>query len=222
MSPAPPSGAIVIAIDGPAGSGKSTLARGLASALGLPYVNTGLMYRALTREAIDRGTGLDDGPALAVLAGVIVFELGGEVPGMLLVDGREPGSELATEGVEAEVSRVSRHPEVREVMRGLQRALGRGGAVMEGRDIGTVVFPDAAVKIFLVASHEERAARRIEERGGAGGLGEELAARDAKDAQVNPFVPAPDAIAIDNTGRGVAEVLEEALAAVHARLEGTA
>jgi len=214
-------GAWVIAIDGPAGSGKSTLARGLAVALGLPYVNTGLMYRALTREAIDLSARLDDGPALAALAEKIAFDLGGEAPGTLLIHGREPGPELATETVEAEVSQVSRHKEVREVMRKLQRALGENGAVMEGRDIGTVVFPDATAKIFLMASHEVRAARRIEERGGKADLAEELAARDARDAQVNPFVPAADAIAIDNTGHGIDEVLEEALAAVRARLGGT-
>jgi cytidylate kinase len=219
----PPStgGATVIAIDGPAGSGKSTLAQGLAVALGLPYVNTGLMYRALTRRALDRSAGVDDGPALAALAGEIVFALGGEAPGTLLVDGRQPGSELATETVETEVSQVSRHEEVRNVMRKLQRTLGRNGAVMEGRDIGTVVFPDATVKIFLVASHEVRAARRIEERGGRAGLADRLAARDAKDAQVNPFVPADDAVAIDNTGRGVDDVLEQALAVVRARLGGS-
>jgi len=209
----------VIAIDGPAGSGKSTLARGLAGALGLPYVNTGLMYRALTREATARRVGVDDGPGLAALAGDIAFDLGGEAPGALRIGGEEPGPELATAEVEANVSQVSRHPEVRAVMRRLQRALGEGGAVMEGRDIGSVVFPDATVKIFLMASHEVRAARRVEERGGRSSLAEQLAARDAKDAEVNPFIPAADAVAIDNTGKGVEEVFQEALRAVRAKVE---
>lgn len=216
---APP---VLIAIDGPAGSGKSTLARGLAEKLGLPYVNTGLMYRALTHEALVRGVGADRGRALAELASEIGFELGGEDPGSLLIGGRQPGPQLVSAEVEAGVSAVSSHPEVRSVMRRLQRALGAAGAVMEGRDIGTVVFPDATVKIFLEASREVRAARRIEERGGLDSLAEQLAARDAKDAEVNPFIPAADAVAIDNTGRGVQEVLDEALRVVRAKLEGSA
>lgn len=213
---------VLIAIDGRAGSGKSTLARGLAERLGLPYVNTGLMYRALTHEALVRGVGADHGGALAELAGEIDFELGGEGPGSLLIGGRQPGPQLVSAEVEASVSAVSSHPEVRAVMRRLQRALGADGAVMEGRDIGTVVFPDATVKIFLEASSEVRAARRIEERGGLNSLAEQLAARDAKDAEVNPFIPAADAVAIDNTGRGVEEVLDEALRVVRAKLEGSA
>ena len=156
---------VLVAIDGPAGSGKSTLARGLARELGLPYINTGLMYRALTHRALAAGVAGSDGPALADLATRINFGLGGEPPG-LLIDGAEPGEELQSARVEAEVSEVSRHPEVRDVMRRLQRTLGADGAVMEGRDIGTVVFPDATIKIFLVAAREERSARRIAERVG--------------------------------------------------------
>lgn len=208
----------LIAIDGPAGSGKSTLARSLARALGLPYVNTGLMYRELTREALTRGVPSDEGRSLASLAEEIDFDLGGTAPRSLLIGGREPGQELSTPEVEASVSEVSKHPQVRAVMRRLQRALGEGGAVMEGRDIGTAVFPDATVKIFLMASTEVRAARRVEERGGHSILAQQLAERDAKDAAVNPFVPAPDAVAIDNTGKGVREVLEEALRSVRAKL----
>jgi len=207
----------VIAIDGPAGSGKSTLAQGLSRELGLPYVNTGLMYRALTHRALAEGVPVSDGRMLAALTQRMEFRLGGVPPGSLLVDGREPSDELQSPEVEANVSTVARHPEVREVMRRLQRDLGRGGAVMEGRDIGSVVFPDATVKIFLVASLAERTARRAAERGDVEGVDEALARRDARDERVNPFVPASDAIAIDNTDKDIDEVLEEALVVIRER-----
>lgn len=208
----------VVAIDGRAGSGKSTLARGISRELGLPYVNTGLMYRALAARAIADGVDAEDGDALAALTKVILFSIGGESPGSLLIDDRPPGPELSSEEVEACVSQVSRHPRVREVMRRLQRALGRGGAIMEGRDIGSVVFPDADVKIFLQTSLTERVARRIEERGGGEHLGGELAARDALDARVNPFVPPEDAVAIENTSKAIEDVLAEALEIVRKKL----
>lgn len=208
---------VLIAIDGPAGSGKTTLARGLSRRLGLPYVNTGMMYRAVTQRALQAGADLANGPALAELAATIPFSVGGEEPGTLFIDGTEPSGALQAREVEAHVSTVARHPEVRAIMRELQRVLGAQGAVMEGRDIGSVVFPDATVKFFLVAAPDTRAARRIEERGGGEDLGEALAARDAKDSRVNPFVPPEDAVVIDNTGKGIDEVLEEALAVVRSR-----
>jgi CMP/dCMP kinase len=222
----------VVTIDGPAGSGKSTLARGLAVSLDLPYVNTGLMYRALTRLALDRGVAVDDGVGLARLMGEMRFNLSEGSPAELRVNGREPGPELATSDVEAAISAVSRHPEVRLLMRHAQRLLGQGGAVVEGRDIGSVVFPDADAKIFLQARPEERAARRTEERrateGGSPGptspptevaeVASALARRDALDARVNPFVPAPDAMLLDTSGRSAEEVLAEARAWVEARL----
>ena len=210
----------VIAIDGPAGSGKSTLARGLSERLGLPYVNTGAMYRALTREALLSAVDVGDGGSLARLARGLEFAIGGERPGTLLVHGAEPGSELSSEEVESSVSRASAHPEVRAVMCELQRDLGRDGAVMEGRDIGSVVFPDAEVKIFLTASLAVRASRRVRERGGGGQVPKELAARDMKDATINPFVPSEDAAGIDTTAKGIREVLDEALAIVREKLEG--
>jgi CMP/dCMP kinase len=222
----------VVTIDGPAGSGKSTLARGLAASLALPYVNTGLMYRALTRLALDRGVDVDDGVGLARLMGELRFGLSEGRPAELRVNGRDPGPELATSDVEAAISAVSRHPEVRLLMRHAQRRLGQGGAVVEGRDIGSVVFPDADAKIFLQARPEERAARRTEERraseGGSSGpaqpptevaeVASALARRDALDARVNPFVPAPDAMLLDTSGRSAEEVLAEARAWVEARL----
>lgn len=229
----------VVAIDGPAGSGKSTLAERLARALGLPYVNTGLMYRAVTLRAMREGVDLEDGPALAQVAREIRFDLSSRfAPPALVIDGQPPSPDLVAPEVEVDVSTVSRHPEVRAVLRDEQRRLGSHGAVMEGRDIGSVVFHDAAVKIFLLAAPDERAARRARERhgpapsGGApatstGGppvtpdLAEALATRDARDEQVNPFVPAPDAVPLDTTGKGPDEVLREALSIARERLEAS-
>lgn len=208
----------VIAIDGPAGSGKSTLARRLALALDLPYINTGTTYRALAREALRRGVSPDEGAALADVARGIRFTVDAHAaPARMFVDGAPPGDELRTPEVEEIVSRVSRHPEVREVLRAVQRRLGEGGAVVEGRDIGTVVFPDAAVKIFLQARPEERAARRHAELGDRK-LADAVATRDALDRQVSPFVPAGDAVVLDTSGRSADDTFEEALARVRERL----
>ena len=214
----------VVAIDGPAGSGKSTLARRLARALGLPYINTGLMYRAVTLEAVRRTLDLDDGPALGEVAGDLKFDLSpAGSPRLLLIEGREPPEELTDPEVETAVSRVSRHPHVRAVLRAEQRRLGQDGAVMEGRDIGSVVFPDAAVKIFLEAREGERAKRRIDERGTAvppDEIARALALRDERDAAVNPFVPAADAAMIDTSDRTADEVFADALEIVGDRLGG--
>jgi cytidylate kinase len=229
----------VVAIDGPAGSGKSTLAERLARALGLPYVNTGLMYRAATLRALGEGVDLEDGPALAEVARGIRFDLSSRFsPPAVLIDGEPPSPDLVVPEVEVNVSTVSRHPEVRTVLRDEQRRLGSGGAVMEGRDIGSMVFPDAAVKIFLVAAPDERVARRARERRGPAesegavpassdgptatpDVAEALATRDALDEQVNPFVPAPDAVLLDTTGKDRDQVLREALAIARERLEAS-
>jgi len=214
---------IVVAIDGPAGSGKSTLARDLASALQLPYVNTGSMYRALTRRALDDSVDADDGPALARLAGAMRFDLDRTVePAALRVDGRPPGEELAFAEVESNVSRVARHPEVRAVLRAEQRRLGRDGAVLEGRDIGSVVFPDATLKLYLQADAQARVARRAEERRADGrrdAVAERLEARDALDARVNPLVPPDDAVVIDTTSLDAGQVLARALELVRERTD---
>jgi cytidylate kinase len=209
---------LLIAIDGPAGSGKSTLARALSREFDLPYINTGIMYRALTLRALEEGVDPGDGSALTALLEQMVFAVGGPPPGELFVDDAEPGAMLVSETVEANVSAVAAVPEVRHLMRELQRNLGSEGAVMEGRDICTVVFPDADVKFFLVASPAERAARRSEERGGGEDLGADLETRDALDATVNPLIPAEGAVVIDNTSRGPAEVLAEAVSTVRARV----
>lgn len=210
---------LVVAIDGPAGAGKSTLARRLAEALGLAYVNTGAMYRALAREALHTGTDVGDGAALAELARTIRFTIDDGSPPSLLIDGRPAGDDLATAEVEAVVSLVARHPEVRDVLRAEQRRLGSQGAVVEGRDIGTVVFPDADLKVFLEADPSERAARRRAEREAAPETAEALARRDALDAATNPFVPAADALVVDTSGREADEVFKEVMAAVR-RLRG--
>ena len=210
----------VIAIDGAAGSGKSTLARGLAEALGLPYVNTGIMYRALTLAALDRGVDPDDGAALARLMSRLRFSLSAGAPPEIEVEGSAPSASLLSERVEGEVSHVARHPQVRALMREGQRALGLPGAVVEGRDIGSVVFPDAPVKLFLTAEPDKRGERRAEQRGAIDPeeVEEALLRRDTNDAKVNPFEPAADAIVLDTSDRTVDDTLRDAIAIVTDRL----
>jgi cytidylate kinase len=212
-----PSRGPVVAVDGPAGAGKSTLARALAEILRLAYVNTGAMYRAVTAAALARGVDPEDGPGLADLARSMRFALGPGSPPSLTIEGRPPDPDLSSASVEAAVSQVAGHPQVRDVLRDEQRRLGNEGSVMEGRDIGTVVFPDADVKIFLLAAPHERAARRQVERGDHDReLAAALERRDARDARTNPLVPAPDASVVDTSGRGVEDVLAEVLALVRA------
>src|SRR5262245_58984282 len=189
---------VVIAIDGPAGSGKSTLARTLAAELGLGYVNTGIMYRAVAEAALRGGIDPSDGEALRRLAESMQFGFGGDGPASLWIDGRPPAAEQESPEVEASVSQVASHPPVRALLRQAQRDLGGRGAVMEGRDISTVVFPDALVKIFVTASAEVRAARRGSERGDAA-AGSAIERRDRLDARTNPLEPAEGAVVIDST-----------------------
>jgi cytidylate kinase len=199
---------VVIAIDGPAGSGKSTLAAGLAGRFGLPYINTGLMYRALALRSIERGISPDDVDGLVRLSKELRFQLGDGRPAVLLIDGEEPDDQLVSAEVEEIVSRVSRHPPVREIMRWAQRGLGAEGCVIEGRDITTVVFPDADVKFFLSAPPSVRADRRQRERGG----GEAVAERDALDRRTNPLEPAPGAHVLDTSALTRDEMFERAAA----------
>ena len=219
---------LVIAIDGPGGSGKSTLAERLAGALHLPYVNTGMMYRAVAREARRRDVSPDDEEALEAIARNLRFELS-SASGMpvLMIDGTPPRWDLSAQEVEATVSRVSSHPRVRSVLRAAQRRLGSGGGVIEGRDIGSVVFPDADVKVFLDAAPDVRASRRIEERTGTPPrhregeepIAEALAARNAADERTTPFVPPDDALVLDTSKMGADEVFEAVLDAVRERID---
>lgn len=208
----------VVAIDGAAGSGKSTLALRLARRLGLAYVNTGLMYRALAAAALQARVAPDDAAGLEDLMSGLSFKVVPGDPPTLEVDGYT-SRDLTSLDVEATVSAVARHPAVREAMRTAQRAIGLGrGAVMEGRDIASVVFPDAPVMLFLVADPGARAARRALERdAGSESVGRELQARDAADARTNALVPVSGADVIDTGLLSIEETLEHALRVVARR-----
>ena len=207
---------MIVAIDGPAGAGKSTTARALAERLGFRYLDTGAMYRALTWLAIQRELPLDRGAELAELAQAHPVEFDGE--GRVRIDGTDVTSSIREVRIDRVVPVVARHPEVREVMRDRQRALGvAGDVVIEGRDIGAVVAPDAAVKVYLEAEPEERARRRVAERPGIGAdaLVTDLRLRDSRDA-VNTHL-AEGAIVIDTTGLRLDEVVSRIAAIVEER-----
>ena len=207
---------MIVAIDGPAGAGKSTVARALAERLSFRYLDTGAMYRALTWLAMHRGLDLGAGDALAELARAepVVFDADGRV----LIAGKDVTSSIRDQRVDRMVPVVARHAAVREVMRQRQRELGRDGdVVIEGRDIGTVVAPNAEVKVYLVADRDERARRRMADRPGIGAdaLATDLRMRDEKDAE--RMKPAEDAREIDTTGLRVEDVVERIEALVRDR-----
>ena len=207
---------MIVAIDGPAGAGKSTVARLLAERLGFRYLDTGAMYRALTWLAIRRGLPLDRGAELAELAAErpVSFDERGRV----FVDGVDVTSSIRKPDIDRLVPVVARHPSVREVMRERQRALGaEGDVVIEGRDIGTVVAPQAEVKVYLVADQAIRAERRVADRPGIGAdaLATDLRLRDERDA-IN-MRPSPEAVEIDTTHSTAAEVVDRIEALVRAR-----
>lgn len=206
-----------IAIDGPAGAGKSTVSRRLAQALGLRYVDTGAMYRVVGVLADEGGVDLADPGALAALCDALELRFDERADGVhVLANGRDLTAAIRTAAAGQLASKVSTQPVVRERLVALQRRLGAGGGVvMEGRDIGTVVLPEATVKIFLVASAGERARRRWAEltaRGEAADLAQierEIEERDVRDRTRahSPLVPAADALLVDTTSEGVEEVV---------------
>lgn len=207
---------MIVAIDGPAGSGKSTVASTLARRLGFRYLDTGAMYRALTWIARRDGADYGNGIALAELALAHPVSFGED--GHVEMDGQDVTAAIRDAEIDRLVPAVARHPEVREVMRERQRALAVGGdSVIEGRDIGTVVAPDADVKVFLLADERERARRRTHDRPGVAAetLAEDLRDRDERDA-VNTQ-PAEDAVLLDTTQLTVDEVVERIAELVGAR-----
>jgi CMP/dCMP kinase len=210
-------GGILVAIDGPAGSGKSSVARALAGRLGVVNLNTGAAYRAAALLALREDVDLADGEGLAALARRVELD-----PDGASIDGRRVGeSDLRSPEVSAAASKVSAHPPLREVLLPVQRAAAqkaraKGGAVVEGRDIGTVVLPDAELKVYLSAAPEERARRRAYQTGREGELDRiraALARRDRQDSEreISPLKPASDAVVLDTTSLSLEEVISRVL-----------
>jgi len=227
MSPGPSPSPLVVAIDGPAGSGKSTLARRLAEALGWAYLDTGAMYRAVTVRALEQGVAPTDGPALSRIARDARIDLDPRT-GRVRIDGRDVTEAIRTSTVDAAVSDVAAVAAVRDVMVAHQRrfAAENEHVVAEGRDIGTVVFPEATLKVYLDASADERARRRVEEKRRKDPALDPLAVRvsidvrDGKDSnrEVAPLREADDAVRVDTTGLGPDKVLEVVRALVLSRV----
>ena len=208
----------VIAIDGPAGSGKSTIAARLARKLGYINLESGAMYRALALKALEQNVSLDDAESLRRLATDTVIQLQPQSDGnRVVLDGRDVSQRIRENDVTLAASQVSMHPPVREIMVSRQREMGAsGGVVMEGRDIGTAVFPNAEVKVFLDADARVRAERRVAQNGThtpeeAQRIVEDLVARDQRDRtrSVSPLVPAADAVIIDSTDLSIDDVVAQ-------------
>jgi len=214
---------LIIAIDGPSGAGTGTVARAVAAALGYKHIDSGAMYRAVGWKALRDGVPLDDVEAVAALAGASPIE----VTPIVTIDGIDVSRAIRTPEIDRAATAVARMPKVRAVLVERQRRLGAGGGVvMEGRDIGTVVFPRADVKIYLDATPEERARRRAADPAHSGGpatvadVVTALAARDEIDRtrKTSPLVVAEDAVRVDTTAKPVGQVVEEVLGVVKRKM----
>lgn len=208
---------MIIAVDGPGGSGKSSVAQALATALSLRHIDTGAMYRALALKAILEGLNLDDPQGLSSVLPDTMIELSAE---KVLLDGREVTDRIRDQAVTVASSKVAEHAEVRHWMVARQRQIVEecpSGAVVEGRDIGTVVLPDADLKLFLTASETERARRRSNQTGiSILEALEDLSSRDRRDSErrASPLRAGDDAIVVDTTGMALDEVVERILAII--------
>jgi cytidylate kinase len=213
---------LIVAIDGPSGAGKGTVARALAARLNYRHIDTGAMYRAVAWKAVHTKLDLQDEDALARLAERAEIDVS---DGVVRVDGHDVRQAIRTPEIDSAATAVARQPRVREVLIGQQREMGAGGGVvMEGRDIGTVVFPQAEVKVYLDATPEERARRRAHDPAHLAGKGQALvedvatalAARDNSDRTraASPLAVAADAVVIDTTGLPIDEVVDRVMALV--------
>jgi len=215
--------ALTIAIDGPSGAGKGTVARAVAAELGYRHIDSGAMYRAIGWRALGQAVALDDEPAVARIAEQSHIDIVGE---LVSIDGIDVTRAIRTPEIDRAAAAVARLPGVRSVLVARQREMGaRGAVVMEGRDIGTVVFPGAEVKIYLDASTEERARRRALDPAHSGGptavaeVATALTARDEIDRtrSASPLYAAKDAVVIDTTGKPIAQVVEDVLRVVQVK-----
>ena len=213
----------VVAIDGPAGAGKSTVARLVAVATGLPFLDTGAMYRCVALRCLREGIAAGESSAVADVAGRVSIEVR---DGVTMLDGEDVSADIRTPEVNAVVSIIAANSAVRDVMREAQRrwAQNVGGGVVEGRDIGTVVFPDASLKVFLTASPEVRARRRVAESGGdVEEVSRSIAERDRLDSNRSdsPLRPAPGSVTVDSSDRSVDDVVAEIVGLLERQEAGT-